>query len=135
MVGGERGRDGRGRKGEEMEGRRGEEVKGRRGGKGEGWRGDGVVWSGIGRGAKLTHLGSNVACVRSCSLSPVSVHGRWPLFVVHGSRFGWWWLARVVVGDGEERGWASPRRGCCRLCPFMGAGHQLWAVVAGCGCP
>ena len=91
------GRDGRERKGEEMEGRRGEEVKGRRGGKGEGWRGDGVVWSGIGRGAKLTHLSSNIAHVRSCSSSPMSVHGRWPSFVVRGNRFGWWWFACVVV--------------------------------------
>ena len=49
-----------------------------------------------------------VARVRSCSSSPVSVHGRWLLFVVCGSRFGWWWLACIVVGDGEGRGWASP---------------------------
>ena len=72
--------------------------------------------------------------VRSCSSSPVSVHGRWPSFVARGgSRASWF------VGDGEGRGWASPlvrsRRGCRRLCPLMGAGHQLWAVAAGCGRP
>ena len=118
MVGGERGRDGRERKGEEMEGRRGEEVKGRRGGKGEGWRGDGVVWSGIGRGAKLTHLSSNVAYVCSCLSSPVSAHAcRRPCPFMGAGRRSWCVVtvlagggshASSCVGDGEGCGWASP---------------------------
>ena len=90
MVGGERGRDWEGLGGMEKGGGNG----GKEGGQGDGWRGDGVVWSGIGRGAKLTHLGLNVAHVCSCSLSPVSVHGH------------------------------------CRPCPFMGAGHHSWCMVA-----
>ena len=56
--------------------------------KGKGWRGDGVVWSEGGRGAELTHRSSS---------SPVSIHGRWPLFMTCGGHFGWWWFTHVVV--------------------------------------
>ena len=36
----------------------------------------------------------------------------------------------MVAGDRSRA--AGGRRGCC-LCPSMGAGRHLWAVVAGCG--
>ena len=36
----------------------------------------------------------------------------------------------MVAGDRSQA--AGGRRGCC-LCPSVGAGRHLWAVVAGCG--
>ena len=96
MVGGERGRDWEGwRKGEEM----------------EEWRGDGVVWSGIGRGAKLTHLGSNVACVHSCSSSPVSVPARRRPCPFMGAGRRSWSVVAVVAGGGSHarRSWVMAK--------------------------
>ena len=77
-----------------------------------------MEWSGIGRGAKLTHLGSNVARVRSCSSSRVSVPARRrPCPLMGAGRRSWSVVAVLAgggsrassfVGDGEGRGWVSP---------------------------
>ena len=112
-----------------------------------------MEWSGVkeGGGGELTHLGS---------LSPESAHARSPSFMSHGGHFGWWWFVCIAVRalwvmvkgahrhfrdhdgggssllGGHRCLWAvGGRHGCCHLCQFMGAGHHLWVVAAGCGCP
>ena len=46
------------------------------------------------------------------------------------------WVVVVACGQGMVAGDRSRaavgRRGCC-LCPSVGPGRHLWAVVAGCG--
>ena len=126
MIGGERGRDDRGRKGgwwgmEKWGGRKGDGERGGR--KGEGWRGkdgrngggrmgrDGGGRMGRDGGGRMGRNGGEMEwsgvkeggggeLTHLGSSSPESVHVRSPSFVSRGGRVGWWWFACVVV-----RGW------------------------------
>ena len=85
-----------------------------------------------------------VARVRSWALAVIREPG-WPFWLVVGRvRRGSWamvkragrWVVVAVCGQwmvaGDRSRAAGGRRGCC-LCPSVGAGCHLWAVVAGCG--
>ena len=85
-----------------------------------------------------------VARVRSWALAVVH-EPQWPFWLVVGrvGRSSWAMVKRarrwVVVAaceqwmvGGDHSQAVGGRRGCC-LCPSMGAGRHLWAMVVGCG--